>query len=243
MDPARFDAALQQTLQSPAREGIGTLSEKSVHAVLKRYYEPYGHSREIRVGPYIADIVGENGIIEIQTRAFHRLRKKLEAFLAVAPVTVIYPVAQIRYLSWIDPASGERVSRRRCASRGGVYSLFAELDAILPLLKHPGLQIGVAALEVEETRLLDGYGPSRKKRATRGDRVPTRLLDEYMLRRPADYERFLPAALPASFTSRDLAAAAKIPPALAQATLRVLSSLGVVQRTGTAGRAFLYTRV
>ena len=52
------------------KKGIGTLSEKTLHSVLKNYFEPFSENHEIKIGNYVADIVGENGIIEIQTRQF-----------------------------------------------------------------------------------------------------------------------------------------------------------------------------
>ncbi|MBQ1985834.1 MAG: hypothetical protein II230_05980, partial [Clostridia bacterium] len=73
MDPERFLKARETALQRTKGEnGIGTLSEKALHAALKVYYEPDAESREITLGGYVADIVGEDGIIEIQTRGFER---------------------------------------------------------------------------------------------------------------------------------------------------------------------------
>ena len=77
-----------------------------MHAALKSYYEPDFESREVKVGGFVADIVGENGIIEIQTRGFDRLRRKLDAFLKAARVTVVYPVVPKRGLCWVDPETG-----------------------------------------------------------------------------------------------------------------------------------------
>ena len=82
MDQRDFVAAKEAALRD---SGIGTLGEKSVHAVLKAAYEPHGENREVAVGGYVADILGEDGIMEIQTRALWRLREKLQAFLPVCP--------------------------------------------------------------------------------------------------------------------------------------------------------------
>ena len=79
--------------------GIGTLNEKTLHAVLKCYYEPCTARHEIQLGRYVADIVSETGIVEIQTRAFHKLRDKLRYFLSISDsVTVVYPVPHIKWL-------------------------------------------------------------------------------------------------------------------------------------------------
>ena len=41
------------------RFGIGTLSEKTVHAILKNYYEPDEDRHEIPIQNYVADIYAE----------------------------------------------------------------------------------------------------------------------------------------------------------------------------------------
>lgn len=67
------------------RFGIGTLSEKTVHAILKNYYEPDEDRHEIPIQNYVADIYAEGEIIEIQTRQFDKMRGKLGAFLPLYP--------------------------------------------------------------------------------------------------------------------------------------------------------------
>ncbi|MBR1563704.1 MAG: hypothetical protein IJ645_10920, partial [Ruminococcus sp.] len=104
MDKLRFAEVCEQIVGAErARNGIGTLGEKTLHAVLKTYFEPDPDSQEIRVGSFVADICCENGIIEIQTRQFYRLVKKLEAFLEYADVTVVYPLCPVKYVRWHDP--------------------------------------------------------------------------------------------------------------------------------------------
>ena len=81
IDTERFLQARKEALgRVGGAGGIGTLSEKALHAALKSYYEPDFESREVKVGGFVADIVGENGIIEIQTRGFDRLGRKLDVF-------------------------------------------------------------------------------------------------------------------------------------------------------------------
>lgn len=86
---------------------IGTLGEKTLHALLKQYYEPDESKQEIKVGRFVADIKNDSGIIEVQTRNFNVLRRKLEAFLPEHEVTVVYPVAQTKWLLWINETTGE----------------------------------------------------------------------------------------------------------------------------------------
>ena len=78
----RFADALSATLESErGGRGIGTLGEKTLHAVLKNYFEPNAANHEIKVGGFVADIVNDKGVTEIQTRSFDRLKRKLSTFL------------------------------------------------------------------------------------------------------------------------------------------------------------------
>ena len=80
-DPERFIETKEAVLASEReRNGIGTLGEKSLHLILKSYYEPLYALHEQKLGRYVADILNEDGVIEIQTRSLSAMRKKLEAF-------------------------------------------------------------------------------------------------------------------------------------------------------------------
>lgn len=243
MDKERFQQACQAVLQEGKRDGgIGTLAEKSIHAVLKHYYEPYADSHEMKVGGCVADIIGENGVIEIQTRQFSRLRAKLEAFLPAAHVTVVYPVILRKRLNWIDPLSGELASQGKFFRTGTLYSLFPELYRIKSFLRDPRLSFRVVALEAEEYRLLNGNGPQKRNKAEKVDKIPTALLDELILESPQDFLRWIPESCPEIFTSKEFAKHARISVSLAQVTLNVLTELQVVIRCGKEKRSILYCR-
>ena len=110
----RFLAACDRIIHTEHIEnGIGTLSEKTVHSVLKNYLEPDTTYHEIKTGRYVADIRTPDGIYEIQTRQFNKLRNKLEAFLPEYSVTVVYPIPHIKYLRWIDGQTGEITPARK----------------------------------------------------------------------------------------------------------------------------------
>ena len=103
----RFENALQAAKSNAAFEGsIGTLGEKTLHSVLKYYLEPCDDFHEVAVGRYVADIMRDDCITEIQTRGFDRLRGKLRAFPKEHPVTVVYPIPAFPYYYVIDSESG-----------------------------------------------------------------------------------------------------------------------------------------
>ena len=71
MDAKRFEEIRNNIAGvERARCGIGTLQEKTVHAILKDYYAPDKDMQEIWVGGYVADIYTGKEIIEIQTAGF-----------------------------------------------------------------------------------------------------------------------------------------------------------------------------
>ena len=55
---------------------IGTLSEKTLHAFLKNYYEPDIDKQEIPIDKYVTDIFTGQEIMEIQTAVSAALLKK-----------------------------------------------------------------------------------------------------------------------------------------------------------------------
>ena len=57
IDELRFEAAKNRVIGiNRERQGIGTLSEKTVHAVLKNYYAPDTDMHEIPIENFVADI-------------------------------------------------------------------------------------------------------------------------------------------------------------------------------------------
>lgn len=242
MDSQQFALARGRAMERE-RGGIGTLGEKTLHAVLKYYYEPCELLHEVRVGPYVADIKGEDGIIEIQTAGFDRLRQKLPVLLEQGPVTVVYPVPALKWLIWVDPDTGEATSRRKSPKRAKPCEILTELYRIKPLLTHPRLTLRVPLLELEETRSLSGWSVDRKRGSSRCDRMPLSLFGEVVIRRPEDYAALLPEGLPLPFTSRDFHKAAGMSLSRAQTALHVLHFVGAVQRTGRSREGFFYAPV
>ncbi len=242
MDSEAFKAACDAVIgKERRRSGIGTLGEKTLHAVLKDYFEPNKENQEVRIGSFVADIVSERGVTEIQTRQFNKLLKKLECFLDYCNVTVVYPIPRVKYLSWIDMDTGEVTSRRRSPKKGSIYDAAAELYKIKYTLDNPRLDICLCMLEIEETRYLNGWSADGKKGSTRCDRVPTALVEEIYLRCPADYGIFVPQELnDKEFTSRELAKAAHTRLRPAQTMLNLLTYLGVVERVGKRSNLIVY---
>ena len=240
MDRQAFARAAAKAADGAADGGIGTRNESPLHAALKLYFEPRRAFHEVPVDGYIVDIKNEAGIIEIQTRNFLKLKRKLAALLEHHTVTLVYPVAAVKWVLWIDPDTGEITDRRKSPKRCLPAAAFAELGCIQGLLFHPNLRIRIAMLELEEYKYLNGYGENRKRRATRAVRVPLGLLDEISMDAPAQFTRLIPPGLPPCFTAEAFRKAAGISLSAALAALRILCAAGVAVHTGKQGRRYVY---
>lgn len=237
----RFQLA-REKIVGKAREknGIGTLSEKTVHAVLKAYYAPDVSAQEVPVAGCVADICTGTEIVEIQTRGFYRLRPKLERFLPLCPVTVVYPIPLQKTVYWVDPKTGEISGGRKSPQKGSPYLAFRELYRIKPFLTDPNLRIRLVFLNMEEYKLLNGWSRDKKRGSSRYDRIPVSLESEMEFSCPQDYAQLIPHELKEPFTAAQFAKAVRIRRELAGTVLNVLAFLDVAEVVGKEGRAYLY---
>ena len=241
MDTLRFEQAKEKIIgKDRQRLQIGTLSEKTVHAVVKNYYEPDEDKQEIPIEGLYADIFTGNEIIEIQTRSFDQVRKKLDRFLPEYPVTVVLPIPDTKWLIWIDEETGELTKPRKSPKKGSEYAAFKELYKIKPYLKKEGLTIVLLFLDMEEYRLLNGWSRDKKKGSERYDRIPTAFVGEVCIDCIRDYMQLIPYELPEQFTVKEFAKCAKIPAQLAGTILLIFTDLELVTRVGKKGNSYIY---
>lgn len=221
-------------------KGIGTLSEKTLHAVLKLYYEPDEDKHEVAMSGYYADIYNDKGIIEIQTRQLNKLRDKLSVFLQDYHVTVVYPLPFNKWLSWVNPDNGEVQGRRKSPRHFTEYDAFYELYKIKSYLKNPNLSINLVLMDMEEYKLLNGWSYDKKRGSTRYDRVPVGIRRIVKFDRIADYMQLVPADLKEDFTVKDFAMAAGVSVEASRYTLNILNYLEIVKRTGRVKNGYVY---
>ncbi len=248
---------------------IGTLREKRLHAAVKAYLCPDESFHERAVGDLdmaasaretradsgeekasakskksrmVADILVGNDIYEVQTGGFFPLREKVAWYLAhtTCNVTVVHPVAAVKYLSWIDPSTGDILSRHRSPKRGRVRDVARELYWLSDFVGQERFSLRILLLELEEYRMADGWSRDGKRGSNRYERFPTALLGDVTLAAPADYAAyFLPEALAHPdaegemplFTAAEYAGASGIKGKATYSTLRLLESLGLVRMT------------
>jgi hypothetical protein len=228
--------------QEKGQNGIGTYGEKTIHSVLKNYYSPDFLNQEIKIGGFVADIYTGNEIIEIQTRNFNKLRKKLDTFLSLSPVTIVYPVPYMKWLRWVNPQTGEISPPRKSPKLGTPYAIFPELYRVKEYLLHPNLRLKIVLMNMEEYRFLDGWSHDKKKGSSRCDRLPTELISEVSIDHCSDYYKLIPESLSNEFTSKDFKKASKLTLGHSQTALNILYYVGAVERVGKSGNSYLYIK-
>jgi hypothetical protein len=219
--------------------GIGLLNEKPLHASLKQWYARPGDRFEVAVGGFVIDIVRDDLLIEIQTGNFASIASKLAKLAHSHQVRLIYPIAQEKWIIRSATDDRGRVIRRKSPKRGRLEDLFWEMVSIPELLSNPNFSLEVLMIKEEEARRYEG-----KRRWRRGGwvieaRRLLEVLDQRLLKEPADWRGFLPEGLD-SFTTRDLATAIDTRRELAQKMAYCLRKGRLIELVGRRGRANLY---
>jgi hypothetical protein len=226
-----------------AASRIGTLREKPLHASLKRWYALPGDRDEVAVDGYVVDLVRDDLLIEVQTRGFSELRRKVTALLATGHrVRIVHPVAVDRWIVRVD-ADGTFLGRRLSPSHGGLVDLAPALVSFPELLAHPGLEIEVLLTTEEEYRRHESGRCWRRRGWTVVERRLVDVVDRTLIARPEDLSVLLPSGLPERFTTADLATGLARPPRTAQQVAYCLRRLGLIEVVGKRGRAVEYRLV
>ena len=234
------ELAVRQDKNAYDDGGIGTLSEKTVHAVLKNYIEPDKDYQEVAMDGFFADICRKSEIVEIQTRAFDRLRRKLDSFLNYYPVTVVYPMAVNKWIANVDKKTGERGSFRCSPLHLNEYHAFTELYKIKSRLRNPNLKIHLYMMDMEEYKMESSVIKRGRPTYSKLDRIPLGIRRIVTLDCPNDYLQFIPPELENGFTSGDFSVSAGISKSDASLALNILYEMGVVARTGKKGNSYAY---
>ena len=242
-DDVRFQAARSAVLsESVAWDGIGTLSEKSLHKMLKLYLEPNIENHEVAYMGGVVDIKTADGIFEVQTRGYEKLVPKLRRILPTSPVTVVCPLAHEKYMRWLDRETGEMTERRKSPKRENAFDAFRMLFGIRELITHPNLHVRLVYMQVEDFRALDGWDKTRKRGSNRVERIPTRIIREEVISTPLDYLGYLPETIGTEFTAPELSRAIKRTSRYTFYVLKLLVATGAVREVGKRGRATLYAK-
>lgn len=219
---------------------IGTQNESSLHASLKEYYRQPGDIVEGHVDGYHIDVVQEDRLVEIQTKNFTSIRKKLAVLLENHHIQLVYPIILRRDIVKIDQETGELLNTRKSPKKEDIYDLFTELVRIPHLILHPHLTVDAVFIKEREIRCDDGRGSWRRKGVSIVDRGLDEVVEQRSFSSAADYLSLLPEDLPCPFTNKDLATLARVARYKAQKVTYTLKKAGLLEEVGKQGNEILH---
>lgn len=244
VDKHSFHLARERVLSEQTFEGgIGTLSEKTLHKILKNYVEPDYSLHEVEYLGSVADIKNGEGIFEIQTASYEKLAPKLNKMLPMTTVTVVCPIIVNKTIRFINKDTGEISPPKKSPKHETALDAFRRLYRIRQHLGHNNLRVRLVYLSAEEYKYLDGWDKTKRKGATRVERIPTDIHEDVTLTDLSDCGDFFPEELLDGFTAAEFSKAIKRTPRYAYTILRFFMLAGVIAHIGNDGRKFIYKRI
>ncbi|MHA2008003.1 MAG: hypothetical protein ACXABO_12175 [Promethearchaeota archaeon] len=219
---------------------IGTLKESSLHADLKLWYKESKDQLEVLIEKFIIDIVRDDLLIEIQTKNFSTIKRKLETLLKTHKVILIHPIVKDKWIINIDIQSNKTLRKRLSPIHNSYLDIFNELISIPDLISNPNFTIEIPLVQIEEFRVNDGKGSRKRKGWSINDRRLVSVVERKVFYNPMDFLMLKPASLKTPFTNTELAHSLEKPLRLAQKMSYCLRKMGIIKVVGKKGRSFLY---
>ncbi len=218
---------------------IGTLNERSLHASLKKHLTQKGDQVEVKLENYVIDLMRGETLIEIQTRSFAAMRRKLEYLLPQYKIKLYHPIAAKKWIVRVN-RDGTFLKRRRSPRKGSVFDIFNELLSLRSVALHPNFELHILMIEVEEVWKDDGKGSWRKKFWSVHDHLLLKVTEDCCLNDSADYLALLPDNLPETFTNADLITAQKCSKRMAGKATYALREMGLIEQIGIQNRYHMF---
>lgn len=221
---------------------IGSLNEKPLHAALKKWCAGPNARFEESLDGFVIDVVQGDLLIEIQTKNFSSMKRKLSKLTVDHKVRLVYPIAQEKWIVKLPTRRSAKPSRRKSPKRGRLDDLFEELVSFPKLLDNPNFSIMVLLIQEEELRRYDAKRAWRRKGWVTEERRLLNVVEQQLFESPSDIATFIPTDLPDTFTTSDLAVAIGRPRRLAQKMAYCLREMGVITQVGKRANAIIYQR-
>ena len=192
---------------------ITTYMERSLHASLKAKFCPDESCHEVKIGRFVSDACCDGVIYEIQTGNLAPLAKKIRFYLENTnfEVVVVRPIAKDRRIFWLGEGGELSSAARKSSRHENIFHGIADLWYLREIFGAQRRAFAVVLMEIDEIRLLDGYGKDKKKRATSVDRLAGEIFSEIRVHNLDDVRAIARENLPTGeFYREDLARALKL---------------------------------
>lgn len=233
--------------------GIGTLGEKQMHAAIKRFICPEQEYHEVKLDTsdtgdkkkrrFVADILKEGRVTEIQTGRLAPLTEKIRWILENTPysVTVIHPIAESKWVNVLN-SKNDIEKRYRSPVKGKVSDIACELYAIKDFLSSPRFSLVILMMEAEQYMKNTAKSSRARPKYKKYELIPVNLLNATVFSSAEDVKSLIPDSLEGDFTVKQFSAASKIRGMDAYSAVHAFCDLGLLENSGKSGRANLYRK-
>lgn len=236
-------------------DGIGTLSEKQMHAAIKKFIcadeskhevkiqnsQHYTGTNETKNRKFVADVLDGSTIYEIQTGSFAPLKDKIAWILenTTYNIALIHPMPENLYVSYIDD-NGNISPRRKSNQSKKLKHIVGELYHIKDFIGNPRFTLIALMIEADQYRKRN----TQKKRARtkKYETIPSSLICAHIFADASDYKVFLPDSLEGEFTVKQFSMASGILGLDAYSTVKLLVELEHIEECGKIGKAKAYKK-
>ena len=176
----RFSAICEEerSISSEKSDWIGIYNEKRLHRILKRLVSENSSAYEIPVGRFVADVLTDGHITEIQTGRLSALLPKLKYYAEETDytVTVIFPIVREKTILRIDTDTGEVLRKRKSGTHGTPSDILPQLYGLREIFPCDRISYCALLVDAEEHRYSEAI---RYRKAGRYDceLFPTELIE------------------------------------------------------------------
>ncbi len=237
--------------------GIGTLGEKQMHAAIKRFICPDISCHEVLLDAlrdsdgekkvkrrrFVADILQDGRVFEIQTGRLLPLRDKISWILENTDytVTVIHPIAESKWVNILNERND--IERRyRSPKKERIFDIAPEIYAIKDFLSSPRFSLVLLSMEAEQYIKAQPSRTRARPRYKRYELIPINLLSATVFSCLEDYKAFIPSTLEGEFTVKQFSKVTKIRGRDAYSAVHSLCDIGLLEECGRVGRAISYKK-
>ena len=222
-------------------ELINVQNESSLHAAIKNHIFREGDLVEARYKGFIIDLIRDGLLIEIQTKNFGGLRKKIKNLIDSARIRIVHPIVVEKRIVLMDAEENRIIRSRRSPKKGDLWDVFDELIYIHKWFEHINLEIQLLFVKVEERRADDSKGSWRRGGVSIIDAGLDEVIDEKRFIHPFQFIKYFPPLFKEkAFTTADLAKGLKITKNKARKIAYCLRECGIFTITGKKGNAYVY---
>ncbi len=231
-------------------KSINIQNEKGLHSQLKEYYAKDG-IMEFRCGKYIIDAMKDETLIEIQTKNFSSIKRKIFDLIEHHKLVLVYPIIEKKIIRKFD-GIGNFLYERKSPKNGNYLDVFNEIMRFPEAVLNENFSVLLTKVHMLEHRTDDGKGSWRRKGISLTESELISIEEELTLETVRDFfdlvfstdeKHIKEFTNPCEINSKELSKILNIKENLARKILYSLRIMNAIKLSGKKGNLLLYEKV